>query len=235
MVLRIGHRGACFYEPENTLISFKKAIELGCGMIEFDVHLCASGELVVIHDGTLRRTTNGKGVVAKKTLAQLKTLDAGKGEEIPTLKETINFINKRAVSNIELKGRHTAIPAVQTIKRYVKAFGWKYHSFLVSSFSVKTLKVVRVLDPKVPIGLLIYKINDNVFRIAKKLKAYSIHPKNTCVTKSFIQEAHKQGYKVFVWPVENQKEINKLVTWGADGIFSATPDKVPKRKNPEFK
>ena len=92
MVLRIGHRGAMGYEPENTLRSFRKALELQCNMVEMDVRFCRSGELVVIHDDRLERTTNGKGAVVEETWERLRTLDAGKNERIPLLQEAVELI-----------------------------------------------------------------------------------------------------------------------------------------------
>src|SRR6056297_2287931 len=105
MVLKIGHRGAMGYEPENTLRSFKKAIELNVDMVELDVYVCSSGELVVIHDDKVDKTTNGKGYVSEKSFDELRKLDAGMGEKIPTLQEVLDLIDKRAKVNIELKGK----------------------------------------------------------------------------------------------------------------------------------
>ena len=92
----IGHRGAMGYEPENTLRSFQKALDLGVDMIEFDVHLCKSGELVVFHDEKVNRTTNGQGYIAQKSLEKLKELDAGQGEKIPTLEEVLDLVKGKA-------------------------------------------------------------------------------------------------------------------------------------------
>lgn len=102
-----GHRGACGHEPENTLRSVRRALELGADGIEVDVHL-ADGRLVVIHDDTLNRTTNGTGPVAEKSFACLRSLNAGQGERIPTLEEVFDTVNRRAIVNIELKGLGTA-------------------------------------------------------------------------------------------------------------------------------
>ena len=107
----IGHRGASGYEPENTLSSFERAIAMGCRWIELDVYQ-VEGELIVIHDSTLDRTTNGQGRVASQTLAYLRSLDAGNGQQIPTLTEVISAVDHRAGINIELKGKHTAAPVV---------------------------------------------------------------------------------------------------------------------------
>ena len=119
MILSIGHRGACVYEPENTLRSFARALELGADMIEFDVHVCASGEAVVIHDAALKRTTNGLGYVKDKTLEELKTLDAGKGEKIPVLEEVFDLVNKRAGLNIELKSENAPVKVCSVIREYI--------------------------------------------------------------------------------------------------------------------
>src|SRR6202012_4908706 len=114
-----GHRGARGHEPENTVRSVRRALELGADGVEVDVHL-ADGELVVIHDETMFRTNNGRGHVADKTFAELRLLDAGAGERIPTLAEIFDAVNRRAVINVELKGPHTAAPVAELIVEYVK-------------------------------------------------------------------------------------------------------------------
>ena len=134
-MLRIGHRGACGYEPENTLRSFNHAIQLGVDIVELDVHICQSGEIMVIHDIKVDRTTNGTGFVGDKTLDELKTLDAGKGEQIPTLQEVLDQINRRVKVNIELKGNSTAKPVLKLLEKYIKEAGWSYNDFLISSFN----------------------------------------------------------------------------------------------------
>jgi glycerophosphoryl diester phosphodiesterase len=115
----IGHRGASGYEPENTLRSFQKAIDLGVEMIELDVYTCKSGELVVMHDDKVNRTTNGNGYVFNMTLTELKTLDAGKGEKVPTLVEVFDLINKKIAINVELKGEGTAESTAELIQKYI--------------------------------------------------------------------------------------------------------------------
>jgi glycerophosphoryl diester phosphodiesterase len=104
MVYVIGHRGAAGHAPENTLRSFHKAVELGADMVELDVHLCATGEPVVIHDDTVDRTTDRSGRVRDLSLDELKALDAGDGERVPTLVEVIDEMSGRAALNVELKG-----------------------------------------------------------------------------------------------------------------------------------
>lgn len=107
MVLKIGHRGAMGYEPENTLRSFKKAIELNVDMIEFDVHVCKTGEIVVIHDDKLDRTTNGKGDVSKTSFKELRKLNAGKGEKIPLLQEVLNLLCPTKLIRVKHRAQYT--------------------------------------------------------------------------------------------------------------------------------
>ncbi len=104
MFLKIGHRGACGYEPENTLRSFKRALDLQVDMVEFDVYTLAGGEIVIIHDDKVNRTTNGHGYVLDKNFEEIRKLDAGQGEKIPTLEEALDLIDKKCQVNIELKG-----------------------------------------------------------------------------------------------------------------------------------
>src|SRR5208283_430434 len=149
-----GHRGARGHEPENTLRSVWKALELGANGIEVDVHL-ADGRLIVIHDDTLDRTTNGAGSVAEKSFSYLRSLDAGQGERIPTLAEVFDAANRRAVINVELKGPGTAAPVVRLINRYVRAGGWRYEDFLVSSFDLAQIQTAKELQSEIRTGALI--------------------------------------------------------------------------------
>ncbi len=134
----IGHRGAKGLEPENTLRSIRRALDLGVDGVEIDVYF-VDGQLVVIHDDTLERTTNGRGRVEEQSFDYLRSLDAGKGEKIPTLCEVFETVNRRAFINIELKGRNTAMPVFELIEEYCDSKGWKKEDFLVSSFDHREL------------------------------------------------------------------------------------------------
>jgi glycerophosphoryl diester phosphodiesterase len=133
-ILKIGHRGAKGYEPENTLVSFEKAIEMGADGIELDVHLSLDGHLIVIHDETIDRTTNGKGVVNQMTLQELKSFTINRKYTIPTLEEVLDLVNQRCFVNIELKNQDTAEKVVQLIKHYISVKNWTHAHFIVSSF-----------------------------------------------------------------------------------------------------
>jgi glycerophosphoryl diester phosphodiesterase len=225
-MLKIGHRGACGYAPENTLLSFRKAIKLKVSMVELDVHICKSGEVVVIHDDVVDRTTNGKGPVAKKILEELKSLDAGKGEKIPTFEEVLILINREFPINIELKGKNTAKPVADLIEKYVSKGRWTYDDFLVSSFNYKEITLFHQLCKKVKTGYLIKNIPLRYIVPARKIGAYSINPPLKYITKKIVDKCHSNGFKVFVWTVNNREDIGRMKSLGVDGIFSNYPDRI---------
>ncbi|MDD5342518.1 MAG: glycerophosphodiester phosphodiesterase family protein [Patescibacteria group bacterium] len=225
-IIRIGHRGACGYEPENTLRSFRKAIELGVEMTEFDVYVCATGELVVIHDDKVDRTTNGTGYVFKKTFSELRQLDAGQGEKIPTLEEVLDVINRKAKVNIELKGVGTAKPVAETIIRYQKEKGWLIDDFLVSSFNHHELKAFHDLLPEIPIGALITGIPLNYAEFAEKLGAQFVNVSMEFVTREFVDDAHQRGLKIAVFTVNEPDDFELIKAMGVDGVFSNFPDRI---------
>ena len=230
-MLRIGHRGACGYAPENTLKSFQKAIDLGVDMIELDVQLCKSGELIVMHDDTVNRTTDGSGFVKKIKLKNLKKLDAGEEERIPTLEEILNLVDRRVKVNIELKGPKTAKPVMKLIEEYVKKKRWNLDDFIISSFSRRELKKARSINPLIQIGFLIsrFQLLDHWWlSFAKKIRANFIGPSLKITSKRLIRKAHKHGLRVYIWTVNESKDIERMRKWEADGVFSNFPDKIDK-------
>lgn len=225
-MLRIGHRGACGYEPENTLRSFNRALELGVDMLELDVHICQSGEIVVIHDSKVDRTTNGTGYVTDKTLDELKTLDAGKGERIPTLPEVLDLVNRKVKVNVELKGTDTAKPVFQLLEKHVTEFGWSYADFLISSFNHDELQEFRRLSKEFSIGVLISNIPAGFIEFAEKIGAYSVNVYIGSITRELVDDARRRGIRVFVWTVDDIDDIGRMSSLGVDGIFSNYPDRL---------
>ena len=224
-LLCLGHRGAAGHEPENTLRSVRTALELGANGIEVDVHL-AEGHLLVIHDHTLDRTTNGSGAVAKKTFDYLRSLDAGRGERIPTLEEVIETVNRQALINVELKGSGTAAPVVRLIDRYVQERGWRYEDFLVSSFDHAQIQTAKKLRPEIRIGALIDKVPRGLAAFAEQMGAWSLHPGKRCVTPELVADAHRRGLKVFVFTINQPAEIAAMAALGVDGVFTDFPERV---------
>jgi glycerophosphoryl diester phosphodiesterase len=220
--LIIGHRGACGYEPENTLRSFARALKDGVRMIELDVHVCASGELVVMHDDTIDRTTNGHGEVAHLTFEQLRAFDAGKGERIPLLSEVIDLVNRTAIINIELKGPGTAVPVALLIERYVRR-GWSYDDFVVSSFNHYAVLEFHTLSPKVKTGAILEGTPIGLAEFAQRARAQYAVLYHETITAELVADAHARGICVFAYTVNTVELAKKLQANGVDGIFTNYP------------
>jgi glycerophosphoryl diester phosphodiesterase len=223
-MLNIGHRGAMGYAPENTLLAISKAIEMGVDWVEVDVYL-VEGELIVIHDPTLERTTNGEGAVMEQSLAYLRSLDAGQGEKIPFLQEVFDLVDKRVGINIELKGPETAVSTVNFIHKQLEN-GWTYDNILVSSFDHNMLRAVKQLDHQIKIGALIFHEPDELAQFAVEMDAYSVNPWVMTMSEPFVKDAHERGLKVFVYTVNEKEDIERMREWGVDAIFSNYPDRV---------
>jgi glycerophosphoryl diester phosphodiesterase len=221
----IGHRGACGYEPENTLISFKKALDLGVDAIELDVYALKSGELVVIHDDTVDRTTNGKGYVMEHSFESLRKLDAGKGEKIPTLQEVLDVIDRRVIVNIELKGGETSSLVAGVIDQY-KLKGWSDEHFIVSSFNHVELAAFSAIKPTIRTGALICGIPIDLAAFASKVNAYAANLSSEFITAELVGDAKARGLKVFVYTVNDEREIRKMIDLKVDGIFTNYPDRA---------
>ena len=219
-MLKIGHRGAKGHEDENTLVSFQKALDLQVDGIELDVHLSADGELMVIHDETIDRTTNGKGFVNKLSLGELKAfrindehhprLLAELAQQIPTLEEVFDLVNQDCFINIELKSYEAADKVASLIEKYVVQKKWKYDQFLVSSFDWNALQQVAFLNDKIPIGVLTETDLDLAVAFAKFIQAKSIHPYFHLLTKENTAQIQQKGLLVFPWTINNPEDIQKI-------------------------
>lgn len=226
MVQKIGHRGAKGYIAENTLESFQKALDLGVDGIELDVHVCASGELVVFHDFTVDRMTNGSGEIHKLTLTELKKLKIADAFEIPTLEEVFDLINRKCWINVELKGHETAALTCKLIEKYISEKGWTYEDFIVSSFQKEELDNTRALNTEIRLATLSQASVEQALEWADELSAYAIHPHFSLLTDDNIHEAKKKGYKINVWTVNHYEDIQRLETHIIDGIISDFPDRL---------
>jgi glycerophosphoryl diester phosphodiesterase len=223
---KIGHRGAAGYEPENTLISFEKAIDLNADGIELDVHLSSDGELIVIHDVTIERTTNGKGAVKDLSLQELKKFHSNKNQKIPTLIEVFDLVRRRCFINIELKGIGTAKSVNDLINHYISDKKWESTDFIVSSFDWNMLEEFHVLNPKIRIGVLTEESIKEALAFAKKVKAFSIHPDYVLLSKENVALMQENGFEVFPWTVNSEDAIQKVKSFNVNGIISNFPDKI---------
>ena len=221
--LCIGHRGAAGHEPENTVLAVRKALELGADGVEVDVYN-AGGELMVIHDETLERTTNGKGPVTGKSVDYLRSLDAGKGERIPLLSEVFDAVEGRAFINVELKGPDTALPVRDLIAQYAARPRWNYDRFLVSSFD--HLELSKAAHSRIPIGVLWRRPPRDWAAAASELEAASVNLHFKYVKLRLIEKAHSREMKVFAYTVNSPADIRRMRERGVDGIFTDYPERV---------
>ena len=223
-----GHRGAMAYEPENTLLSVKKAIDFGVDGIEVDVRKCKSSEIVVIHDERVNRTTNGKGYVKDFNLKNLKKLDAGKGEKIPTLMEIIEVIkifnkkNKKQIKLIiELKEKDLGKDVVNLIKKF------KFiNNVIIISFYHQLIKNIKKLSKKINAGILFVGNPINAASLAKDANAGYLFANFNYIDSDLVQNAHQNKLKVFVWNIDDIKNLKKMLKLNVDGIGSNKPDVI---------
>jgi glycerophosphoryl diester phosphodiesterase len=228
-ILNIAHRGASGTSPENTLAAFRAAIAAGAAMCELDVQLTRDQALVVIHDDTVDRTTDGQGAVKEMTLAELKRLDAGirfrgglqRKEPIPTLDEVFAATAGQCALNIELKSGQVEKEVVASMRK------WKaLETSMVSSFDWGTLARIRELEVAVRIGVLAEKSVPRMFDAAARLSAYAINPRFDLVTSELCDTAHTRGLKVLVWTVDAPELMRLLIGCGVDGIMTNYPARL---------
>ena len=220
-MIKIGHRGASGVELENSIAAFEKAIELGVDMIELDVIPCKSGEVIVMHDNTIDRTTNGSGTVADMTFDELQQYALNNGEPIPTLERVLKAVDRRCKVNVELKvgGDDTSLKVIAVLKKFIDD-GWEADDFLVSSFDHYLLLPFLEQMPNVLRAPIIASIPIGYAEFATKSEAYSVNVKLDMTTQEFIDDAHARGFKFFVWTVNSKDEIQKCIDMGVDGVFT---------------
>jgi len=215
---KIGHRGARAYEPENTILSFKRALELGVNAVELDVRRTKDGEIVVIHDAEVDRTTNGKGLVNELTLNELKRLSTEKGEKIPTLEEALDFLDRKVKILIEIK----EVGVEEKVLDIVRRIGLE-DNVIIISFHEEALRRVRELSEAVETGLIYVKHRDPI-GAALSIKAQHILPMYKFIYPSLVRRAHEKGLKVIAWTINTPEEARNYTKMGVDGIASDKPD-----------
>ncbi len=222
----IGHRGAKGYQPENTLASFREAISLGVDMIELDVYTIASGEVVVIHDDTVDRTTNGTGAVTELHFDELRQLDAGNGQHVPLLTEVLDLVDRRLPINIEIKGPGTAEAVTDIVNSYVDNKGWRHDLFLVSSFDLQELRDFMRLSPYTPVSTLFENPVADDLEAELGDAVVSIGIDALHITRQNVRKAHQRGVRVYAYTVNTKREAARMRKLQVDGVFSDYPDRM---------
>lgn len=218
--LIVAHRGASGYEPENTVRAFKKALDMGVPMIELDVHLSKSGDIMVIHD----ETTPDKKKVKELTTQELQKYHVGKGERIPLLTEVLDLIDQRTILNIELKAPGTEKAVAQLLNHYIKEKKWNPKKFIVASFDHHRIREFQKLIPSIPTGVIFEGNPIELARIATQAHAQYAIMYFQWITPEFIKDAHGRGVKVYAYTVNEKEEALKLKAMNIDGIITNYPD-----------
>lgn len=215
-ILLIAHRGASKIAPENTLKAFQKAIDLRADYVEFDVHQSMDGELIIIHDPNTFRSTGHRGSIKKMSLSEIKELDAGEGEQIPTLEELIKLAKGKIGLQLEIKASGLAQKIVDILQN-----ADLIESTIISSFIHKELSEVQKIEPNAKLAPLLLGIRKNkTLQKATDNKFGYIHPQFKLINKSFIDAAHEKDIKVNAWTIDTRDDMEKLIKIGIDGIIT---------------
>jgi glycerophosphoryl diester phosphodiesterase len=217
--LIIGHRGAAGLAPENTLPSFDLAVRLGVDAIELDVHRCEDN-LVVIHDDTVDRTTNGRGPVAGIALTRLRELDAGNGAPVPLLEEVFELLPAHIGINIELKGRNTAELLAEMLP------SGNEQPVLISSFDHELLRAFAALRTDCVLAPLFGRWQRDPLAVATAFSGGFINLGRKLVTRDRVASAVEAGLRVLVYTVNDLEEARRLFEIGVWGIFTDFPDRI---------
>jgi glycerophosphoryl diester phosphodiesterase len=226
----IAHRGASSYAPENTFAAFDLAIRMGVQHIELDVEATSDGHIVVIHDDTLDRTTDGSGPVTSHTLAALQALDAGSwfgttfaGERIPTFTEVLSRYKGRVHIHTEIKGRSTYLS--HRTADLVQQHGMG-DQVTITSFQKARLEETRAYAPQLATGWLVPEVGDAVLTQARNIGLRQICPRANMVTADLVNRLHAEGFVVRAWGVATEALMQQVVHAGADGMTVNFPDKL---------
>jgi glycerophosphoryl diester phosphodiesterase len=225
--LVIAHRGSSGELPENTLPAYELAVEQGSDMIEIDLHTTRDGAIVITHDESLEEL-GGRGEVADATLEEIRRLDAGGGAVVPTLAEVLDRFGARIPFNLELKrssrGKYPGMEAAAVSE--VRRRGLLERT-LFSSFFDPVLEALRAVSPEARRALLISpKFPNGAVARAKKVGAEALNPERSLVDRELVRAAHVEGLAVYVFTVDDEEEMRRLLDLGVDGLFTNHPRRM---------
>ncbi|CAG7641033.1 Glycerophosphodiester phosphodiesterase [Paenibacillus solanacearum] len=210
MIPGLAHRGYPKKYPENTFSSFQAALDLSYDILELDVQLTKDGVAVVIHDTTVNRTTNGTGHVIDYLFDDLRKLDAGDGQPIPTLEEILKMAKGKAKVDIELKQSGDLYPGLEAkVLEVVRECGMMEDIF-VTSFDHYSIMKMRELSSEVELGLVIYGATPSVFPLAEQIRARYVSVKYIYLNEDFIQRCEEQGIQIIAWTIDDEESMSKL-------------------------
>ncbi|MBX7222011.1 MAG: glycerophosphodiester phosphodiesterase [Blastocatellia bacterium] len=230
------HRGARAVAPENTLAAFSKAFEIGADGIELDVMCSADRVLVVTHDYEVSRLSNGSGFIGRMTWPQIETLDFGSkfdqrfaGEKAPTLEQVTELLPPGVHLNIEIKNDQIRSHGEELLVARLIQSRQLFDRVLVSSFNPFVLRRLRKIDPRISIGWL-YEARPPIYLRPKPVSTFlrpqALHPEFTVVTPELVNAAHRRGFLVNVWTVNEIQDMQRMIDCGVDAIITDYPDRA---------
>jgi glycerophosphoryl diester phosphodiesterase len=237
----VAHRGATGYAPENTIAGFDKAVDMKADYIEIDVQRSKDGELVIIHDTTVDRTTDGTGKVGELTFKELRSLDAGSwkdeqftGEKIPTFDEILDRYRGKVGILIELKAPELYPGIEESVAKELKERNLdkpQNEKIIIQSFNFDSVKKMDKLLPKVPVGVLTSNRAHTKLDALKEFSTYAdyFNPSYGIVTEELVNNVHSLGMKIGSWTVRSQEAADFLLEMGVDAIITDYPDYVDPR------
>jgi glycerophosphoryl diester phosphodiesterase len=229
----IAHRGFSGHAPENTLVAIRQAIEVGADMVEIDVTVTSDGHVILLHDETLDRTTDGQGLPTEKTLDEIRRLDAGSwfgpdyaGEKIPTLSEALETVKDRILINVEIKSEAVEHGVVPKVAALIVEHGM-LDRVVVSSFSPEALRLMKITDPAVITATLFNKelhTDRDPLEIIMEVGSHGFNISGKRLTAEMVERCHKHGIPVAVYTVNEPSEMRRLMELGVDAVFTDHPD-----------
>ncbi|GGB39725.1 glycerophosphodiester phosphodiesterase [Fictibacillus barbaricus] len=241
-VQTVAHRGASGYAPENTMAAFQKGVDMKADYIEIDVQQTKDGELVVIHDVTLDRTTDGTGYIKDHTLEQIRQLDAGSyfgeefaGEKVPTFEEVLDEFRGKTGILIELKATYYYPGIEEKVASALKERNMHlpaHEKIIIQSFEFDSMQRMDKLLPEVPVGVLTSRATDLSEAKLSEFSTYAeyVNPSRLLVNSSVVDEVHERNMGIMAWTVRNEQEVQPLLDAGVDGIITDYPDYAPLHK-----
>ncbi len=224
MVLKIARRGASGYCPANTMAAFEKALEIDCGVVEFDIHKTKDNRIIVMHDENVAKTTDGLGNIRDLTLKQIKVFHKPNGESVPTLQGVFDLVKNKKKMMLDIKDKNMEKEVLKIVddndlEDYI----------IIDSDNFEVAKRIKKINPRIHVYLGGVRKNNykKIIQDAKKIKAEMIKVQNILVNEKLVEEAHKLGIGVYVWGAEKVKDIKKMLKLNVDAIVCDFPDKIP--------
>ena len=232
----IGHRGAAGHAPENTVVSIRKAAELGARWVEFDVKLTLDRELILFHDDTLDRTTDAKGAIAVRTFSEIRALDAGAwyqkrfaGTRVPTLGEALDELAVLGLgANVEIKpSPGQEVETGQAVAHFLRnRWPSRLPAPVLSSFKMESLAAARTVAPEIERAALFFRLPDDWQRQVLALGAKAVHASEKHMTRDKAARVQKEGFALRCYTVNDAKRAETLFDWGVEAVFTDYPDRI---------